>query len=229
MTDAKDFHYNVDILARTLYGECEPMNVREANAIASVVMNRVHNPKWGGRDVAEVCLQPLQFSCWNSNDPNRSRIMKASDTWFSQCRMIAERTISGFGIDVTCGATHYFLDKIKVPSWAKGHKPCYSIKHNNGTSHLFFNDIDTLPPNMCATSALNQDRPFASTRTVQAGTIAAGSGLVSVAADLTDVQEKLAPLAWYNQHLQTILVVLTLAGIGIMLWARYDDRRKGLR
>lgn len=226
---AKDIFYDIDILARTLYGECEGKNLKEAEAIASVVMNRVHHPRWKVSSAAGACLQPLQFSCWNSNDPNRSRILKAGDSWFLACQKIATAAVNSHLQDPTCGATHYYLDAIAIPRWARGKKPCFVMKHKNGSSHLFFNNIDTKAPDVCAKAALDQDRPLASTRTIQAGTVAGASALTSVVADLNDVKDQLAPLAWYNEHLQLILVVLTLVGIGVMIWARVDDRRKGKR
>lgn len=225
----KDAYYDMDVLARTIYGESEPNNVQEATAIAAVIMNRVGNPRWKAHTAAEICLQPLQFSCWNSNDPNRARIMKASDGWFDACNSIAKNAIEYKSVDPTFGATHYYLDRIPVPKWAKGRNPCYISKHRNGSAHLFFNNIDSKAPEATAKSALDSERPLASTRTAKGGMIAATTGLASVAVDLGDVKSSLEPLAWYNTHIQSILVALTLVGAAIMLWARYDDRKKGKR
>jgi hypothetical protein len=50
-----------------------------------------------------------------------------------------------------------------------------------------------------------------------------------VVADLADVKDGLSPLAVYSNHIQIALVLLTLVGVIIMLWARWDDRRRGIR
>jgi hypothetical protein len=228
MTDVTDKQYDIDTLARTLYGEAEPNNKAEAEAIASVVMNRLHNPRWHANSAAAVCLQPLQFSCWNATDRNRERILKASDSWFAQCQRTAERAVQDCLDDRTRGATHYYLDSMPCPHWAKGHEPCYQILHKNGTTHLFFNDIDTKAP-VTKKDALDQERPLHTTRTMKAGTVAGASALTSVVADLTDVKTNIAPLADYSHYIQTALVVLTLVCVGLMIWARYDDRKKGKR
>jgi len=224
-----DKYYDMDILARTLYGECEPNNEQEARAIACVVLNRSNNPQWKMRGVAEVCLQPLQFSCWNSNDPNRARIMKAkSGPWFKICQKVAEDAVELKIKDETHGATHYYLDAIKTPKWAKNKKPCYKVAHKNGTSHLFFNDIDTKPPKS-AKDKLDQERPLTSTRTMQAGTISVAATAASIATDLNDVKTQIEPLADYSDTIRMVLIFVVLAGIAVMMWSRYDDRKKGHR
>lgn len=76
--------------------------------------------------------------------------------------------------------------------------------------------------------------PLHKTRTVQAGQ-AATIGTVGVGA-IEAVQETLQPatsalmnVAPYLETAKWILLAVTLIGIAAMVWARIDDRRKGLR
>lgn len=72
------------------------------------------------------------------------------------------------------------------------------------------------------------------TRTVRAGQ-AATAATVSLSA-VEAVQQTIDPakdailgIAPYVDAAKWVLLALTLIGIGVMLWARIDDRRKGLR
>lgn len=92
-------------------------------------MNRARNPRWWGNDVTSVCQKPWQFSCWNANDPNRPKILRATgaDTGFALCQVIARQTISGALVDPTSGCDSYFDTSIDPPAWAHGKDPVYSV------------------------------------------------------------------------------------------------------
>lgn len=218
-------------LAKTLYGESEVNNLEDAEAIACVVMNRVHLPNWPD-DVSQVCLQPWQFSCWNPNDPGRARIAKAKGRWYDQCRMIAEKAILGRLRDRTERSTHYYATYVRKPKWAKNKKPVYSVVHNTGDCHLFFNDIDTRPPTS-AKESLDQIRPVSHTKTVVSSAIAGGSTTVAAAAQVADVlndtKEQLEPLSYYSEVLGLIFLVVALAAVGFTIYVRVNDRKKGER
>lgn len=131
-------HEDIDVLARTLWGEARGEGAQGMRAVACVVMNRVKAPGWWGRDVQGVCRKPFQFSCWNSNDPNREKLLAVTedDGHFALARLIAEQAIRGEVADFTGGATHYFAKGATIPFWARGMKPCAVIGR-----HLFFNNI----------------------------------------------------------------------------------------
>ncbi|GAB6052896.1 hypothetical protein JCM17960_17160 [Magnetospira thiophila] len=134
----------VDILARTLYGEARGEPFSGLEAVACVVMNRVRrgqkrrNGYWWGTTVEEVCLKPWQFSCWNDNDPNRKLLerVKASDPVFGRCLSVARRALNRQLPDPTDGATHYHTRGV-VPDWSFGKQPCVMIGH-----HLFYNNVE---------------------------------------------------------------------------------------
>jgi hypothetical protein len=218
----------VDSLARTLYGEAKAYSEQDAYAIADVVMNRVNLPNWPST-VSRVCKQDYQFSCWNTGDPNRERIVSAArgdNAWFDKCYDIAKATVEGGPFGVTKRATHYCTPAVKAKTyWAKGKTPC-----DITAGHLFFNDIDTPPPSN-ATEALDQQRPLHKTRTVKGSQLAGAAG--SIAA-VTGVASELAPalpvLNWVRDNLPFALMafgVIVLLGAGYAVYARWDDRQKG--
>jgi spore germination cell wall hydrolase CwlJ-like protein len=133
----------VEVLARTLYGEARGETVRGIEAVACVIVNRANRAKvrghyWWGDSIEEVCTKAWQFSCWNENDPNRAKILAVAPGHrvFDACVRIARRAASGCLVDVTKGATHYHT-KTVTPLWSRGRGVCAEIGQ-----HLFYNDIE---------------------------------------------------------------------------------------
>ena len=133
----------VDILARTIFGEARGETLSGQEAIASVVLNRVaiaqkRKGYWWGSSIIEVCKKPYQFSCWNPKDNNYQLLIKdlSSDKSFSVCCRIAKRAIGGVLPDRTLGATHYHVRNLR-PRWSIGKIPCTEIGN-----HIFYNDIE---------------------------------------------------------------------------------------
>jgi len=62
--------HELDILAKTLWGEARGEGREGLIAVAWVIKNRADNPGWWGKSIELVCLKPYQFSCWNADDPN---------------------------------------------------------------------------------------------------------------------------------------------------------------
>src|SRR3990167_11215599 len=106
---------DVDILARTIYGEAEGESRQGKIAVAHTVLNRVKDGVRWSRVVAAVCMQPRQYSCWN-NESRRVHILLTvtdrSDGIFKECRDLALGTLSGSYPDPTNGANHYFNPSI---------------------------------------------------------------------------------------------------------------------
>lgn len=119
---------DVDIVARTLYGEArgeyKTTGLSAFIAIANVIANRVAHPFKYGKTYGDVCLKPSQFSCWNEGDPNRILIQKEDldqDPLFKTAQWVAHNVIQGKWPDVTCGSDHYHGVSC-LPSWAKAQK-----------------------------------------------------------------------------------------------------------
>lgn len=127
---------DIDILARTIYGEArgEYYNFGLASfiAIANVVVNR--KTKKFQKTISDVCLAPYQFSCWNKNDPNYVIISNPTidSMIFDRCLVVAENVLKQNWPDLTDGCDHYHLKGIK-PYWAAHLKPKRIIG-----SHYFY-------------------------------------------------------------------------------------------
>lgn len=134
---------DVDIMARTLYGEARNGGEIDMRGVAEVIMRRYRlrkdgkgYPTFGSGSIANICLAPYQFSCWNKDDPNRAIIMavQSGNSIFDRCMNIAAQYIEGKSFtDVTNGADHYYAEYLKPPTWAVGKKPVARIG-----AHLFF-------------------------------------------------------------------------------------------
>lgn len=88
-------------------------------AVAFVLLNRMKDGRWGD-NLASVVLAPKQFSCWNSSDPNRTRIarMKNADAMLLAAEAALAKALNGYP-DPTKGATHYYsVDMPAAPDWA---------------------------------------------------------------------------------------------------------------
>lgn len=140
--DAEEFYrqLEIDVLARTLWGEARGEGHVGMEAIASVVINRVkvaenHGGKyWWGSNIIQVCQKPYQFSCWNRSDPNFQKLQSVDDKnlYFATALRIARRAVSGALIDHTGGATHYHAD-YATPYWVRGQAPSARIGR-----HVFY-------------------------------------------------------------------------------------------
>ena len=129
----------LEIFAKTLFGEARGEKLPGIEAVANVIINRVKHAIrlghfWWGKTISEVCLKPFQFSCWNTSDPNRQLLNQdlSKDAIYQLCERVAKRAIAGFLPDNTRGATHYHTKNVN-PSWARAAVPCADIGH-----HLFY-------------------------------------------------------------------------------------------
>ena len=117
---------DLDILARTVYGEARgellPFGLAPLIAVANVVLNRKN--KNFARTVADVCLAPRQFSCWNPGDPNFEKIRGVSPKCFvfGTCLRVARRVLEESWPDLTDGCDHYHERSVK-PFWAACREP----------------------------------------------------------------------------------------------------------
>lgn len=138
----KDFYQEleIDVLARTIFGEARGEPQEGLEAVACVVMNRVKVAKakggkyWWGNDIISVCQKPYQFSCWNKSDPSYQRLINVTDKniHFATALRIARRAVYGVLADNAYGATHYHADYVS-PFWAVGEKPVKIIGR-----HIFY-------------------------------------------------------------------------------------------
>ncbi len=57
------------VLLDTIFAEARGESEQGQRAVAWVIKNRadMNRPYWGGGSIADVCLRPGQFECWNGN------------------------------------------------------------------------------------------------------------------------------------------------------------------
>lgn len=101
------------------------------------------------------------------------------------------------------------------------------IAHENGQQPYTGAQIDA---GLVLAGVAPPEQPIAQTRTIKGAQIAAGATALGVVAEAV---EKIQPAVPLLQRIVEVapwlLAVLALAGIGYVVWARYDDRRRGLR
>lgn len=145
-------HDGNDLIAygKTVNGEARGEARLGQIAVGWVIRNRAENPSFAGSYIGRigalyhVCHAALQFSCWNSDDPNKERLdvlalEGAGDTYKAQydlCVSIADDQV----LDPTGGADHYFTVATPPgvsewpPVWAKSMQLCGQVGHQ-----LFYN------------------------------------------------------------------------------------------
>lgn len=129
---------DVDVLARTCWAEERSLGKEAMIAVACVVLNRVARQGWQGLTITEVCKKPMQFDCWNCNDPNYQKLLDVDNTdpQFAIAMQIATDACNDCLQDITNGGVSYYNTTIPEPEWAIGHVPCASFGNM-----LVYNDI----------------------------------------------------------------------------------------
>lgn len=133
----------VDVLARTLWGEARGEGTAGMQAVASVVLNRVEVAKdkgkfWWGGNIIQICQKPYQFSCWNRSDPNFRKLqaIEENNLYFATALRVARRAVAGALRDSTNGATHYHAAGVS-PYWSQKESPTAVIGN-----HIFYRLVD---------------------------------------------------------------------------------------
>ncbi len=98
--------YQRDIAIRTIIGEAAGESPVGQAAVAHVLMNRARDERWPS-DIAEVALQPKQFSAWNSgaggNNPGK---WETDSKAYQNASAALDYALASE--DPTGGATHYY-------------------------------------------------------------------------------------------------------------------------
>ena len=138
---------DLDILARTVWGEARGETWEGRLAVAYTVVNRAKARRWWGHmedenirnhSISAVCLYPAQFSCWSPGDPNRQkmeRLTLAGDSMFRECLAAAVAAAYGLEVSPAGKATHYHVAGLDV-FWARGKEPLVQIG-----AHVFYEGI----------------------------------------------------------------------------------------
>lgn len=122
------------IAALTVWREARGEPFQGKQGVAQVIYNRMTDTarRWP-RTAIDVCKQHLQFSCWNSSDPNCTKYPEELDvSWQDSCKATME-IFAMQAADVTNGANCYYERHIPAPAWATPEKQTVEIGN-----HIFF-------------------------------------------------------------------------------------------
>ena len=127
---------DLDMLARTIFGEARGETFSGKLAVGWVVRNRVESGREQrfGSGIIGVCRKPWQFSAWNPGDPNERKCQEVTvaDVSFVDCLAAARAALEGNLPDPTRGADHYHVAGIE-PYWAENRDPVAVIGR-----HVFY-------------------------------------------------------------------------------------------
>lgn len=130
--------HDLEILARTIYGEARGEASIGQTAVAWVIRNRSQSTRFvpglqkKPGAVSYVCLKPYQFSCWLVGDPNLPKMMKLDLTADgASYAAIGRAVLDGQVADPTNGADHYYVtDMPDPPAWRDQMKVAAVIGHH---------------------------------------------------------------------------------------------------
>lgn len=140
-----DLEFDLNTMALTVWAEARGEPKVGQRAVAWVIRNRFEHPGWWSKakgipanSIAAVCRCPLQFSCWNANDPNRARLddpatQRRAD--YQAIRALCFDVLSAPPLeDPTAGADHYCTKAVAPRTkWAQRRTPVAAIGN-----HLFY-------------------------------------------------------------------------------------------
>lgn len=127
---------DMETLALTIYGEARGEPVEAQIAVGCVCRNRLTLSS-SISTYKDVCLEPKQFSCWNSFDPNYAILCNLAEKMIStdglvpgeilkQCLYISVGIINNAILDNTHGSKNYMTTTLyasRIIQWANGMKP----------------------------------------------------------------------------------------------------------
>lgn len=114
--------YELTLLMLCIWREARGESADAQHGVGWTIRNRKEKGGWFGSTYAAVVLKPWQFSSFNPNDPNASKLPNPlSDQSYGPCLIAAKHVYEGTSPDPTGGATHYYDDSLanNPPSWAK--------------------------------------------------------------------------------------------------------------
>ena len=115
-----------EVIAVTILGEARGEGKEGMYAVACVIAQRSIERK---KSASDVCLQKWQFSCWNENDPNRSKLPTLLHIPQAVYALHLARNIDKLDHSYVNYANHYHVRGLHV-YWSKNEKAVATIgKH----------------------------------------------------------------------------------------------------
>lgn len=118
-----------DIIAITILAEARGEGESGMYAVACVIAQRSIERKLSA---SKVCTQKAQFSCWNSNDPQRHKLGRLLNLPQAKYAKTLARSITKLDRSFVGYANHYHTHRVK-PYWSRGKTPVRVIGN-----HKFF-------------------------------------------------------------------------------------------
>ena len=150
IAEEEKISYDHLFFALTIYGEARSENAASKRAIAWIIRNRFTKKK-GEDSYRKIVLRPLQFSCWNKDDPNYKLLQSPGKNGLSahqkafdkaawqKCKVTLLEIYNASEKDNPLpGVCHYFsgLPDVKTHPWEKNH---FDLP---GVPHLHFVKLD---------------------------------------------------------------------------------------
>lgn len=120
-------------MAQTAWGEARGDGIMGMLGVLWVIHNRAEDGRWPDSP-QEVCHQPLQFSAWNLDNPNREKMQNVTrqDPLYAAALEMARTILEDQDTqDPTAKATHYYRGGIERPGWAQHMTFVARIGHHN--------------------------------------------------------------------------------------------------
>jgi len=175
------------------------------------------SPKWGIRALARVLI----------NYQDRHNLRTVRDV-ISRWAPPVENNTSAY-VDHVCTKLNVFPnDALDLHEYGvlRGLVEAI-IAHENGQMPYSAAELDA---GLVLAGVPPVSQPLTKSRTIQGAQVAAGATALSVAAEAFDTFQPAIPLLHrVVEAAPWVLAVVALAGIGYIVWARIDDRRRGLR
>ena len=104
----------MEIVPLTVWKEARGEGEAGMRGVYWVIANRAAAGRSWPAYPERVCLQSMQFSCWNNHDPQRDLYPEVGDPQYAMAVSICSQP----GTDPTLGATCYYDVSIPAPPWA---------------------------------------------------------------------------------------------------------------
>lgn len=121
------------IVGLTIFGEARNQPIAGQIAVGAVIRNRLHTNSAKYKNYKGVCLEKLQFSCWNMNDPNYPSLsdlaiklannQQIAEPLVRQAIFVGQGIVNWLLLDNTRSSLNYLTKELfysdKRPLWAK--------------------------------------------------------------------------------------------------------------
>jgi N-acetylmuramoyl-L-alanine amidase len=105
--------------------------------VAEVIRNRIEQKVHSDGTVVGTILRPMQFSCWNENNPSRviAALSDTSDPTVLDCNLAWHHAMLR-RTNLTNGALFYFNPELAKPKWASQyHRTAHIGRHEFYAPH----------------------------------------------------------------------------------------------